>query len=97
MNIRIALMAGALALACLVFDTAVYADTNTSDASVTFRVKSKLDANRNTRGLPISVDTRNGVVTLRGEVHSAEEKSLAELLARNASDSLVVRNDLIVR
>lgn len=99
MNIRTALAAGTLVIACFAYQPAACADTDTaSDASVTFRVKSKLDANRNTRGLPISVATRNGVVTLRGEVRSAEEKDLVELLARNAGDdAAVIRNDLVVR
>jgi osmotically-inducible protein OsmY len=101
MTTRIALptlLIGTLVLACLAFDTAAYADTDSaSDASVTFLVKSKLDANTNTRGLPIRVATRNGVVTLRGEVRSAEEKDLAELLARNAVETAAVQNDLVVR
>ena len=98
MNIRTALALGMLVVACFAFESAACADTEAaSDASVTFRVKSKLDANRNTRGLPISVATRNGVITLRGEVRSAEEKDLVELLARNAADAAAIRNDLVVR
>jgi len=36
-------------------------------------------------------------VSLRGEVRSAEEKDLAELLARNAVETTAVQNDLVVR
>jgi osmotically-inducible protein OsmY len=98
MNIRTALAVAILVVACLAFQPAACADTDAaSDASVTFRVKSKLDANRNTRGLPISVATRNGVITLRGEVRSAEEKDLVELLARDAGDAAAIRTDLVVR
>jgi osmotically-inducible protein OsmY len=99
MKLRATMMLGMLAVvACLAFESAASADVDpASDASVTFRVKSKLEANRNTRGLPVSVATRNGVITLRGEVRSAEEKDLVELLARNAADAVPVRNDLVVR
>jgi osmotically-inducible protein OsmY len=46
--------------------------TRTTTASV----KSKLLGNPNTEGLQIDVDTRGDVVTLSGEVASAEEKAL---------------------
>ncbi|HEY4367827.1 MAG TPA: BON domain-containing protein [Steroidobacteraceae bacterium] len=97
MNIRNALVVATLMAACLAFESAACADPSSDDASVTFRVKSKLDANRNTHGLPVSVATHNGVITLSGEVRSAEEKDLVELLARNVGDAAAVRNDLVVR
>jgi osmotically-inducible protein OsmY len=59
-------------------------------------VKSRLLANPNTDGLQIDVDTRGDVVTLTGEVGSAEEKALAEELVRNTGDVQDVRNQLIV-
>lgn len=67
------------------------------DATTTALVKSKLLANDNTDGLQIDVDTRGDVVTLTGEVGSAEEKQLAEQLAKNAGDVKDVRNQLVVR
>lgn len=67
------------------------------DATTTAAVKSKLLANANTEGLQIDVDTRGDVVTLSGEVASAEEKQLAEQLARNTGDVRDVRNQLTVR
>ena len=42
------------------------------------------------------VDTRGDVVTLSGEVASAEEKQLAEELARNTGDVKQVHNQLVV-
>jgi osmotically-inducible protein OsmY len=66
------------------------------DATTTAVVKSKLLANANTEGLKIEVDTRGNVVTLSGEVASAEEKQLAEQLARNTGDVKDVRNQLTV-
>jgi osmotically-inducible protein OsmY len=71
--------------------------TEHSDALVTALVKSKLATNSNTRELRIDVDTKNGVVRLRGEVWSSEERDLVELLARNTEAVMMVRNDLIVR
>lgn len=70
--------------------------TELSDATVTALVKSKLATNANTRDLPVLVDTRNGVVRLRGEVWSAEERELVELLARSTTPAMV-QNDLVVR
>lgn len=67
------------------------------DATTTASVKSKLLGNPNTEGLQIDVDTRGDVVTLSGEVASAEEKALAEELTRNTGDVKNVRNQLVVR
>jgi osmotically-inducible protein OsmY len=53
--------------------------------------------NSNTAGMQIDVDTRGDVVTLSGEVVSAEEKALAEELARSTGDVKDVRNQLVVR
>ena len=67
------------------------------DTTTTAAVKSKLMANSNIKGTSINVDTRYDVVTLRGEVDSSEEKSLAEQLARNTGDVADVRNELKVK
>jgi osmotically-inducible protein OsmY len=68
-----------------------------ADATTTAEVKSKLLANSNTHGMKIDVDTRGDVVTLTGTVASAEEKQLAEQLARNTRDVKGVNNRLAVR
>jgi osmotically-inducible protein OsmY len=75
----------------------VWADESGQDAMTTAQVRSKLLANQNTRNLQIRVETRNGVVRLRGQVSSAEERELAALLARNTGDVMLVQNELIVR
>lgn len=67
------------------------------DATTTAEVKSRLLANGNTHALKIDVDTNRDVVTLKGTVSSAEEKQLAEQLARNARDVKDVRNLLAVK
>src|SRR5688572_10608019 len=67
------------------------------DATTTASVKSKLMGNPNTKGMKIDVDTRGDVVTLSGQAASAEEKALAEEMARSTGDVKDVRNQLVVR
>lgn len=54
-----------------------------SDAWITSKVKSSLLFNSNLDGLDIAVETRNGQVTLSGEVASEAEKSLAVEITEN--------------
>ena len=67
------------------------------DATTTAAVKAKLLGNPNTMGMQIDVDTRGDVVTLSGQVASAEEKSLAGELAQNTGDVEEVRNQLVIQ
>lgn len=66
------------------------------DATLTATVKSKLLWNSNTEGLDVNVDTRAGVVTLKGEAQSAEAKELAGRLAANTHGVSEVNNLLSV-
>lgn len=66
------------------------------DATTTAMVKMKLLADPNIKGLKIAVETRADVVTLSGRVGSAEQKQLAEQLARNTGDVKDVRNELVI-
>jgi osmotically-inducible protein OsmY len=66
------------------------------DATTTAAVKAKLVGNENVSGLQLDVDTRGDVVTLSGRVNTAEQKSLAEEIARNTGDVSEVRNNLVV-
>jgi hyperosmotically inducible protein len=54
-----------------------------SDAGITTSVKSQLVADELVRARNIDVDTRDRVVTLTGEVRSAEEEAQALQIARN--------------
>jgi len=67
------------------------------DATTTAAVKAKLLGNPNTKGTQIDVDTRSDVVTLSGQVASAEEKSLAGELAQNTGDVKEVTNQLVIQ
>jgi hyperosmotically inducible periplasmic protein len=62
--------------------TAMTAACSTSDAGITSAVKSKLAADDTVKANRIDVDTKDKVVTLRGEVDSAAAKNRAVELAR---------------
>ena len=66
------------------------------DATTTAMVKTKLLADPNVKGLKIGVETRGDIVTLTGKVGSAEQKQLAEKLAKNTSDVKSVKNELVI-
>lgn len=64
------------------------------DATLTATVKSKLLWSSVTEALQIDVDTRDGVVTLKGRAQSPEAKELAGSLATN-TDGVTTVNNLI--
>jgi osmotically-inducible protein OsmY len=66
------------------------------DATITAHVKSKLIANESTPAHRINVDTRRGVVTLKGTVDTDAEKELAGRLAENTEHVTEVHNDIAV-
>lgn len=66
------------------------------DATLTATIKSKLLWNSNTEGMDVNVDTRAGVVTLKGEARSPEAKELAGRLAANTDGVSDVNNLLSV-
>jgi osmotically-inducible protein OsmY len=66
------------------------------DTTTTAAVKSRLIGNANTKGLQIDVDTRGDIVTLSGRVETAQERELAEQIARDAGDVADVQNNLVV-
>jgi len=64
------------------------------DATLTATVKSKLLWSSVTEALKIDVDTKDGVVTLKGRAQSPEAKEVAGNLATN-TDGVVTVNNLI--
>ena len=66
------------------------------NATLTARIKSQLLLNDNTGGMSIDVDSRDGVVTLSGEVDSEREKELATQIAANTEGTLSVNDQLTV-
>lgn len=67
------------------------------DATLTTRVKSKFAADPTVSAMAISVETMKGTVQLSGFAKSAEERAMAEKLARETSGVVAVRNDIAVR
>lgn len=66
------------------------------DLTLGTTVKTKLFANSNIAGHDINVDTKNGVVTLKGEVDSQIERDLAVKIAENVDDVRKVQDELTI-
>jgi hyperosmotically inducible protein len=67
------------------------------DALITAKVKSSLLADSGTKGLKIDVDTKAGVVSLKGNVASDTERTLAQNLAAKVEGVKSVENKLTVK
>jgi hyperosmotically inducible protein len=67
------------------------------DAAITTAVKAKLIGDRQVSGTKIDVDTKDGIVTLKGTVKSDEEKSKAIQIARDTKGVQRVEEQLTVR
>ncbi|MBX7137901.1 MAG: BON domain-containing protein [Oligoflexia bacterium] len=67
-----------------------------TDMTTTASIKSKFLVNQNVHGLEINVDTKSGVVTLRGKVPSSAEKELAAKIAENTEGVERVNNNLTI-
>jgi hyperosmotically inducible periplasmic protein len=66
------------------------------DSAITAKVKSKLATDSDTSAIRISVETKEGVVTLTGNVPTDTEKSKAETLAKNTDGVKRVQNEIKV-
>lgn len=67
------------------------------DATITTRVKARFAEDRAVSALAIKVESLNGVVQLSGFAKSADERMLAEQLARSTPGVKDVRNDIILQ
>jgi hyperosmotically inducible protein len=67
-----------------------------SDSWITSKTKIVLFADERVKGTQVSVDTKNGVVHLRGKVESDEAKVAAAEIATGIEGAKSVRNDLQV-
>jgi osmotically-inducible protein OsmY len=70
--------------------------TYVDDSVLTTRVKAKFADDPTVSAMALSVETFKGVVQLSGVAKSAEERLLAERLARSTSGVIDVRNDIRV-
>jgi osmotically-inducible protein OsmY len=66
------------------------------DAMLTARVKTQMTAEGRVSPTRVNVDSLNGVVTLKGEVPTQEEKDAAERAARKVEGVVRVDNQLVV-
>jgi hyperosmotically inducible periplasmic protein len=66
----------------------------TGDAGITTAVKSKMLADSTVSGLNIDVDTKDGIVTLTGNVKSAAEKRRAVEIAKQTDHVKSVKDQL---
>jgi hyperosmotically inducible protein len=72
------------------------AKTAVSDSWVTSKAKIALFADERVKGTQVSVDTKSGIVHLRGKVDSAEAKAAAAEVASGIEGAKSVKNDLQV-
>jgi hyperosmotically inducible periplasmic protein len=72
------------------------AKTTVTDSWITSKTKMALFADDRVKGTQVSVDTKNGVVHLRGKVDSDEAKQAAADVAKGIEGAKSVKNDLQV-
>jgi hypothetical protein len=68
-----------------------------SDGAISTAVRSRFNANASLKALKIGVDTHDGVVTLRGQVNTVEQRNAAQAEARAVVGVQGVNNQLTVR
>jgi hypothetical protein len=69
---------------------------NIDDTTITTTVKTKLAAEKGATLTRIDVDTNRGVVSLTGTVSSADDRAMAERVARSVGGVKAVKNNLQV-
>jgi hyperosmotically inducible protein len=72
------------------------AKTAATDSWITSKTKIALFADQRVKGTQVSVDTKDGVVHLRGKVDSDEAKQAAAEVAKGVEHAKSVKNDLQV-
>ena len=66
------------------------------DATITTKVKTKLTGDRVKNLVAVNVDTKDGVVHLKGTVPNEQAKAEAERLAKDTDGVISVKNDIKV-
>jgi osmotically-inducible protein OsmY len=83
-----------VAICCLL--AAACQQQEIDDAALTAKVKASLIADGRVSATRVSVETASGVVTLKGEVPTEQEKQAAEQAARTVSGVKSVKNEVKV-
>ena len=73
------------------------AGTAVDDGAITAKVKTALLADPDVKGLRIDVDTKNGVVTLKGTADKSANRDRAVAIAKDTSGVKSVENQLVVK
>ena len=103
MNTRLILVAASAALAlltasgCAVTRGQESVGAYVDDATITTQVKSRFLNNTEVAGTSISVETLNGTVMLSGFAKSANERYMAEKIARDVNGVRSVKNEIAIR
>ena len=64
------------------------------DGTITTKIKAEFAKDKGVSAAGISVDTKNGVVTLSGNARNKEEADKAVAIAKNAGGVKSVKNDI---
>jgi osmotically-inducible protein OsmY len=67
------------------------------DTAITSSIKARFVDNRDVDAASIKVETLNGTVLLSGFAKNSNERSTAEVIARNVTGVRSVRNEIAVR
>ena len=78
-------------------DAANKAGNAMEDGAITAKVKTALLADPDVKGLAIDVDTKNGVVTLKGTADKAANRDRAVAIAKDTSGVKSVDSQLVVK
>jgi osmotically-inducible protein OsmY len=87
----------AFAFCALVAATGGACKSGPEDSTITGSVKTKMAADATVPATKINVDTKDGVVTLTGEVETDAAKTKAESIAKGVEGVKSVTNNLTVR
>jgi osmotically-inducible protein OsmY len=93
----VAASAMALGAGCSVMRDQQSVGSYVDDSTITTQVKAKFAENTTVSAMAISVETLKGVVQLSGFAKTADERAMAERLARDVSGVRSVKNDIVVR
>jgi osmotically-inducible protein OsmY len=93
----VAASAMALGAGCSVMRDQQSVGSYVDDSTITTQVKAKFAENTTVSAMAISVETLKGVVQLSGFAKTADERAMAERLARGVSGVRSVKNDIVVR
>ena len=106
---RLAIMLASVALAAVLSGCAVAMlsgasrssggsyGSSASDQAISTAVRSRFGARAALKTLNLTVDTQDGVVTLRGQVNNVDQRNAAQLEARAVQGVKSVKNELTVR